>query len=92
MQVLHISIEALKSAGSLHAHGHTNIACLHQQVPLSEIMRRLAGDKRDLVEQYLRFKQHVCREGYEDVETWCAEQTKVEDVWPEYKESVNLVR
>ena len=43
---IYISIEAQKSAGSLHAHGQLHIACLHQHTPLVEIMARLLRAKK----------------------------------------------
>jgi len=36
---IYISIEAQKSAGSLHAHGQLHIECTHQHTPLTEIMQ-----------------------------------------------------
>ena len=67
---IYISIEAQKSAGGLHAHGQLHVSCMHQHTPLVEIMAQLHGQKTDIVAQYLRYKAHVCREVYEDVDTW----------------------
>ena len=39
---LYISIEAQKSAGSLHAHGQLHIECLHQHRTLFEVMSEVS--------------------------------------------------
>lgn len=88
---IYISIEAQKSAGSLHAHGQLHIECLHQHTPLIEVMQ-IVAQRRDIVPAYLRFKQHVCREEYEDLRGWQEErQVPTEAAWPEYRDSVALV-
>ena len=86
-----ISIEAQKSAGGLHAHGQLHIQCIHQHKPLSEILTELAGPKAYLVQEYLRYKEHVCRQWYEDLDGWKARKSAREEAWPEYKSSLELV-
>ena len=67
-----------------------HIECVHQHKPLTEIMQ--LESLRNLVADYLKYKQHVCREEYEDVKGW-EEQRRVstESAWPEYKDSTVLV-
>ena len=36
-----LSVEAQKSAGALHAHGQMHIQCLHQHLPLTEVMEKI---------------------------------------------------
>ena len=88
---IYISIEAQKSAGSLHAHGQLHIECLHQHTPLVEVMQTVAKQK-SIVTGYLRYKRHVCREEYEDLNGWEKERREsTERAWPEYRDSVSLV-
>jgi hypothetical protein len=87
---IYISIEAQKSAGSLHAHGQLHVECIHQHKPLSEVMQ--PENLKQLVADYLRYKKHVCREEYEDVDVWENQRRVViESAWPEYKDSTVLV-
>ena len=89
---IYISIEAQKSAGSLHAHGQVHVACIHQHTPLIDIMAQLQDNKPTLVSEYLRYKAHVCREVYENVTEWNAsKREEVEEAWPEYKHFTDLV-
>ena len=88
---IYISIEAQKSAGSLHAHGQLHVECLHQHTPLTEIMEKIKGGKDSVVAGYLKYKQHVCREEYEDLAAWGARRLPTESAWPEYSDSVELV-
>ena len=84
---IYISKEAQKSAGSLHAHGQLHVACVHQHTPLSEIVMQ-----SKVVQQYLRYKAHVCREVYEDVDDWTNRyRRQVEEDWPEYRTYADLV-
>ena len=88
---IYISIEAQKSAGSLHAHGQLHIACMHQHTPLTDIISRVV-QKPEVVSQYLRFKSHVCREVYENVDDWTGRLRKqTEEDWPEYAKDWLLV-
>ena len=88
---IYISIEAQKSAGSLHAHGQLHIECLHQHNPLLEVMSLIENGRHGLVAEYLRYKKHVCREEYEDPAAWKDRRLLTESDWPEYKHSVDLV-
>ena len=80
------SIEAQKSTGSLHAHSQLFVQCLHQHIGLAELMESLTKSKcKNLVQAYLHYKSHVCREVYagkpeeqEDI------LRRVEESWPEY--------
>ena len=84
---IYISIEAQKSAGSLHALGQLQVACMHQHTPLSEIVI-----KPEVVRQYLRYKAHVCREVYENLGGWTNRyRRQVEGDWPEYVTYADLV-
>ena len=89
---MYISIEAQKSAGSLHSHGQLHIECLHQHTPLIEVMQ-LVAKRKDVVTAYLRYKHHVCREEYEDLSGWQdkKKQDYIDSAWPEYRDSVALV-
>ena len=45
------SIEAQKSAGSLHKHSQLHVQCVHQHTPLREIFADISGGNRALVEE-----------------------------------------
>ena len=63
---------------------------MHQHTPLKDIMFKVLHQPH-LVAQYLRYKAHVCREVYEDPETWAKElQLDTEQAWPEYKDDTYL--
>jgi hypothetical protein len=84
------SIEAQKSTGSLHAHSQLFVQCLHQHTPLVDVLariRRVGG--ASIVEGYLRYKTHVCRQVYGPPPTE-EELEKVERDWPEYMHASNL--
>ena len=88
---IYIPIEAQKSPGSLHSHGQVHLECLHQHTPLIEVMQ-LVAQRSDIVPACLRYKQHVCREEYEDLRGRQEErQISTEAAWPEYQDSVVLV-
>ena len=92
---IYISIEAQKSQGSLHAHAQLHVECLHQHAPLMEVMTKIKGNGPNIVAQYLRYKKHVCREEYADLDRWKRDDGKrrleIETAWPEYKDSLHLV-
>ena len=44
-----------------------------------------------LVKEYLRYKRHVCREEYEDLEDRQPRQMVLEGTWPDSRDSVALV-
>ncbi|HIE71391.1 MAG TPA: hypothetical protein EYP98_15145 [Planctomycetes bacterium] len=85
------SIEAQKSAGSLHAHSQLHVQCIHQHKPLREIFKEITGGNRSLVEKYLLYKSHVCRQEYADLAGWQGRQQQREEAWPEYADSLELV-
>ena len=90
MDAGYTSIEAQKSTGSLHAHSQLFVQCLHQHTPLTEVLARIKQvGGRDIVEGYLRYKTHVCRQVYDPPPT-DAELEEVEKDWPEYEHSSNL--
>ena len=68
------SIEAQKSTGSLHAHSQLHVQCIHQHKPLREIFTEITGGNRSLVEKYLLYKSHVCRQEYADLAGWQGRQ------------------
>ena len=86
-----ISIEAHKSAGGLHAHGQLHVQCIHQHTPLAELLDLLTRDGGRIVQDFLSYKKHVCRQDYEDVEGWRGRRRQTEEEWPEYKESRKLI-
>ena len=59
---IYISIEAQKSAGSLHAHAQVHVECLHQHHSIREVMEEVQRRGRALIQEYLRYKQHICRD------------------------------
>ena len=54
-----------------------------------EVMTKIKGNGPNIVAQYLRYKKHVCREEYADLDRWTRDDGKrrleVETAWPEYK-------
>ena len=49
-------------------------------------MNAVAQSSRDIVQDYLAYKEHVNQESYADVDRWTdARKEKVEAAWPEYK-------
>ena len=54
---------------------------------MHEVQRRGPG----FVNDYLRYKRHVCREEYEDLDGWESRRMETEGTWPEYRDSVALV-
>ena len=85
------SFEAQKSKGSLHGHSQLFVQCLHQHTPLIEVLRRLRTDGADIVNKYLVYKAHVCRQVYEDAELAKRRLPEREQAWPEYENSQLLV-
>ena len=85
------SIEARKTAGSLHAHSQLHVQCLHQNTPLREIFNSVIPNNETLVQKYLDYKSHVCREVYADPEAWSARQEETEAAWPEYENAIDIV-
>ena len=56
------SIEAQKSVGSLHAHSQVHVECIHQHTPLHELVPMLVGRHAKVLAEYLKYKEHVCRQ------------------------------
>ena len=88
-----ISIEAQKSTGSLHAHCQVFVQCLHQHTPLWEIIHKLKSDGADvIVDGYLKYKAHVCRQVYDSERDIVDARLDVfEKNWPNHSESVHLI-
>ena len=88
------SIEAQKSTGALHAHSQLFVQCLHQHEPLAEVLKRLT-EKPELVERYLQYKEHVCRQMFADrgqLQSWeQGRRQEVESAWPEYRATTKLL-
>ena len=64
VDAVYMSIEAQKSTGSLHAHSHLFVQCLHQHTSLRDILRKLRADPGHIVKEYLDYKTHVSRQVY----------------------------
>ena len=80
------SIEAQKSRGSLHAHTQLFVQCLHQHTPLVEIFARIRSvGGGEIVDKYLRYKAHVCRQEYASVANIDSRLEVLEKEWPEYE-------
>ena len=46
------------------------LQCLHQHTPLQTIIHRFEGKMQELRDAYAKYKRHVCKEEYVDVEKW----------------------
>ena len=70
VDAVYTSIEAQKSTGSLHAHSQVFVQCLHQHTSIYDILEKLRETPDNIIKEYLRYKEHVCRQVYtEDNET-----------------------
>ena len=86
------SIEAQKSAGSLHVHFQIFVECLHQHTPLQTLLTEHRQELASLFSQYAKYKALVCRQVYEDLDAWTQRQTKTEEEWEEqYARSFELI-
>jgi hypothetical protein len=86
------SIEAQKSAGSLHVHFQVFVQCLHQHTPLHTLLQDFRSTLPDLFNDYAKYKAHVCRQKYEDPDAWKARQSDTESAWKtQYESSVELL-
>ena len=81
------SIEAQKSTGSLHAHSQLFVQCLHQHTPLREVLEAIRKRPKALVQRYLDYKAHVCRQVYADATEADNALKDREAAWPEYKDT-----
>lgn len=66
VDAVYTSIEAQKSTGSLHAHSQVFVQCLHQHTNLYQIMEKIREKPDGIVQEYLRYKEHVCRQVYSE--------------------------
>ena len=79
-------MEAQKSTGSLHAHSQVFVQCLHQHTSIYQIMQELKEKPDAIVKEYLKYKEHVCRQVYtEHVDVVNEKLVEAESQWPEYK-------
>ena len=72
-------IEAQKSAGSLHAHTQLHLQCLHQHTALQDMLSSLFSSNKQFVKGYLRYKEHVSRQVYADLDAWKQRQEATEE-------------
>ena len=75
------SIEAQKSAGSLHLHVQVFVQCLHQHTPLHILLEEFRSTLPRLFNDYAKYKAHVCRQKYEDPDVWKARKDDTEIAW-----------
>ena len=86
------SIEAQKSAGSLHLHMQVFVQCLHQHTPLHTLLEKIRSTLPHLFNDYAKYKAHVCRQIYEDPDMWKARQQETEAAWKtQYEASTELI-
>ena len=86
------SIEAQKSAGSLHVHFQIFVQCLHQHTPLHTLLLEHRAELQRLFEDYAKYKAQVCRQIYEDLPGWQDRQTETEKAWKQqYDTSMELI-
>lgn len=86
VDAVYTSIEAQKSTGSLHAHSKVFVQCLHQHTNIYQIMEKLRYEPDNIVKEYLKYKEHVCRQVYtENVDVVNEKLAEAENQWPEYK-------
>ena len=88
---VYISIEAQKSSGSLHFHAQVFVQCLHQHCSLEEIYKQMCSNPMFDVSEYLRYAEHVTRQVYADPDGFTTRRNEIEETWPEYKTSLELV-
>ena len=86
------SIEAQKSAGSLHVHFQIFVQCLHQHTRLHTLLLEHRAELRRLFEDYTKYKAQVCRQMYEDLPGWKDRQTETEKAWKQqYDSNMELI-
>ena len=86
------SIEAQKSAGSLHVHFQVFVECLHQHTPLHTLLLEHRSELATLFVEYAKYKAQVCRQVYEDLPGWQSRQTETESTWKQqYDSSIELI-
>ena len=86
------SIEAQKSAGSLHVHFQIFVQCLHQHTPLHTLLSDHRPKLKELFENYAKYKRQVCRQMYEDLPEWKERQEETEQAWKnQYEGNIDLI-
>ena len=75
------SIEAQKSAGSLHVHFQVFVECLHQHTPLHTLLLEYRSELAALFVEYAKYKAQVCRQVYGDLPGCQCRQTETESAW-----------
>ena len=73
------------SAPSARSHQPEGLLC-----PSSDD-RPASGNSKAIINEYCRYKRHVCREEYEDLLAWEARKATTQEAWPEYEEAKELV-
>ena len=85
----YISVEAQKGTGSLHAHSQLLVRCLRHHTPLHEILTPIRRDGNSVVQAYVQYKAHKCRQLYAGAEVAVQKGIdKSEAAWPEYKTAI----
>ena len=64
---------------------------MHQHTPLVEVLRLLKQGARGVIDRYLQYKAHVCRQVYADPDVAAQRLPEREAAWPEYADSVELM-
>ena len=86
------AVEAQKSTGALHAHLQLFIQCLHQHMPLAEILKLLRERHDDTIDRYLNYNAHVSRTIYEEVGEALEKRLALkEQEWPEFKRASAMI-
>ena len=86
------SIEAQKSAGSLHVHFQIFVQCLHQHTPLHTLLAQHRPELKELFVNYAKYKQQVCRQVYEGLSAWKTREAETEKAWKDqYENSTDLI-
>ena len=79
--------------GALHLHMMIFVQCLHQHTPLQEIARIIQGkdDASLFVKKFTDYTEHICRERYDDLDSYEQRIHGLEEAWPLYEASAQLI-
>ena len=67
------------------------VQCLHQHTSIYDILEKLRDQPDNIIQGYLDYKEHVCRQVYtEDTEVVDEKLLVAESEWPEYKKNKTL--
>ena len=61
-----ITLDDSVSRKLFNGRSQVHVQCIHQHTPLREIFNVIAQGNKALVDKYLSYKSHVCREVYQD--------------------------